>query len=153
MSNENLVDNVVAFLMAGYDTTAFALTWTLYLVSQSPEWAERMHDEVVRVAGTAPVTAAHTRELVVVQQVLNESLRLFPTAPVIVRDIREDVELGGVVVRAGTIAIIPIYATPRHTEHWHDPDRFDPERFGPDRAKPSRFQFLPFGAGPRICIG
>ncbi len=153
MSNENVVDNIVAFLMAGYDTTAFALTWTLYLISQSPEWEAQMRDEVVRVAGSGPVTAAHVKELVVVQQVLNESLRLFPTAPVIIRDIREDVELDGVLVRAGTIGIIPIYAIHRHRALWEDPDLFDPGRFAPDRPKPSRFQFLPFGAGPRICIG
>ena len=86
--------------------------------------------------------------------VLNESLRLFPTAPIIVRDIVDDVELDGVTVPAGTIGIIPIYAIHRHRNYWDDPDRFDPDRFAPNgRAKQTRFQFMPFGAGPRICIG
>ena len=154
MSDELLVDNIVSFLMAGYDTTAFALTWTLYLISQSPEWEARMLDEIERVAGSGPITSAHVEHLETVQQVLNESLRLFPTAPIIVRDIVDDVELDGVTVPAGTIGIIPIYAIHRHRNYWDDPDRFDPDRFAPNgRAKPTRFQFMPFGAGPRICIG
>jgi cytochrome P450 len=153
MSDELLVDNIVAFLMAGYDTTAFALTWTLYLISQSPDWAARMRDEVARVAGNGPVTAEHVEQLIVVQQVLNESLRLFPTAPIIVRDIVTDMEAAGQVVPAGTVGIIPIYAIHRHRKRWNDPDRFDPSRFAPDAPKPSRFEFMPFGAGPRVCIG
>jgi cytochrome P450 len=88
-----------------------------------------------------------------VQQVINESMRLFPTAPVIVRDIPQDIELDGIHVPAGTIGLIPIYAIHRHRSSWEDPDRFDPTRFAPDRPKPGRFQFLPFGAGPRVCIG
>ena len=92
--------------------------------------------------------------LVTVQQVLNESLRLFPTAPVIVRDITEDVVLDGVSIPAGTIGIVPIYAIHRHQSYWDDPHRFDPTRFAPGaRSKSARFRFLPFGAGPRICIG
>lgn len=153
MADVNLVDNIVAFLMAGYDTTAFALTFTLYLIARSPEWQAKMHEEVVRVAGDGPVTAEQVAQLTTVHQVLNESLRLFPTAPIIVRDILADIELGGVRVRAGTIGIIPIYAIHRHRALWDDPDRFDPSRFDPELPKPSRFQFLPFGAGPRICIG
>ena len=153
MADANLVDNIVAFLMAGYDTTAFALAFTLYLIARSPEWEARIYEEVVRVAGDMPVTAEHVSALATVQQVLNESLRLFPTAPVILRDIEHDIELEGVRIPAGTIGIIPIYAIHRHRALWEDPDRFDPTRFAPDKPKPSRFQFLPFGAGPRICIG
>jgi cytochrome P450 len=154
MSDELLVDNIVSFLMAGYDTTAFALTWTLYLISKSPEWEARMLQEVEQVVGSGPVTSAHVEHLVTVQQVLNESLRLFPTAPIIVRDIVDDIEFDGVSIPAGTIGIIPIYAIHRHRNYWDDPDRFDPNRFARDsRSKPTRFQFMPFGAGPRICIG
>ena len=81
-------------------------------------------------------------------------MRLYPTAPLILRDIVEDIEFDGVHVPAGTIGIIPIYAIHRHRGFWHDPDRFDPSRFAPNHTrKPSRFQFMPFGAGPRICIG
>ncbi len=154
MSEERLVDNMIAFFIAGSDTTALAITWALYLIAQSPEWEERILDEVRQVAGDDPIGREHLDGLVVVKQVLNETLRLFPTAPVTVRDILNDVELGGVRVPAGTIGIIPFYAIHRHQGFWRNPDRFDPDRFSPDAPeKPSRYQFLPFGAGPRICIG
>jgi cytochrome P450 len=154
MPDDLLVDNIVTFLMAGFDTTAFWLTWTLYLISQSPEWEARMLDEIEHVVGGGPVTSGHVEQLTTVQQVLNESIRLFPTAPVIVRDIVEDIEFNGILVRRGTIGIIPIYAIHRHRSYWNEPDRFDPGRFAPEGGtRPSRFQFMPFGAGPRICIG
>jgi len=154
MSDELVVDNVLAFLVGGNDTTAFALTWTLYLLSQSPEWEARILREIEEVVGSGLITSAHVEHLVTVQQVLNESLRLFPTAPVIIRDIVDDLEFDGVSIPAGTIGIIPIYAIHRHRSYWDDPDRFDPGRFSPNNAKkPNRFQFMPFGAGPRICIG
>ena len=136
MSDALLVDNIVAFLMAGYDTTAFALTWTLFLIAQSPQWEAKMLAEIGRVAGSDAVTAAHVKDLVVVQQVLNESLRLYPTAPMIVRDILRDIEIDDVPVPAGTVGIIPIYAIHRHSLYWDDPDRFDPGRFAPDRPNP-----------------
>jgi cytochrome P450 len=154
MSDELLVDNIIAFLMAGYDTTALALTWAIYLISKSPEWEAKILDEVKRVAGSGPIASEHVEHLDAVQQVLNETLRLFPTAPVIVRDIVEEMQFDGIHVPANTIGIIPIYAIHRHRNLWEDPDRFEPGRFAPDsRAKPSRFQFMPFGVGPRICIG
>ena len=154
MSEELLGDNIISFLVAGYDTTAFSLAWTLYLISQSPQWEARILEEVRAVVGSGPVTSAHYRSLVVTQQVYNESLRLFPTAPIIVRDILQDGEIDGVFVPAGTIGLIPIYAIHRHQRYWSDPDRFDPERFSAaNPIKPTRYQFLPFGAGPRTCIG
>lgn len=154
MPETRLVGNIIAFLVAGFDTTALALTWALYLIAQHPDWAERMREEVARVVGDGPVEPEHLKELVVVEQVLNEALRLYPTAPIIVRDIPEDIELGGVHVPANTIGILPIYTIHRHRRYWHNPDSFDPSRFAPDADwKPSRYHFLPFGAGPRICIG
>jgi len=154
MSQELLGDNIISFLVAGYDTTAFSLSWTLYLISQSPEWEERILEEVRTVAGSGPVTGAHFRSLVVTQQVYNEALRLFPTAPIIIRDIVRDEEIDGARILAGTIGLIPIYAVHRHRRYWSDPDRFDPGRFSAaNPIKPTRYQFLPFGAGPRICIG
>ena len=154
MDDALLVDNIVAFLMAGYDTTALALTWALYLISQSPRWEAMMLEEIEREVGQGPVGSAHAARLVTVQQVVNEALRLYPPAPVMFRDILHETEVDGTVIPAGTIGIIPIYAIHRHRALWSDPDRFDPSRFAPENAsKLSRYQFLPFGAGPRICIG
>jgi cytochrome P450 len=154
MPDELVVDNILAFLGGGNDTQAFALTWTIYLISQSPVWERRMLDEIAQVVGDGPVTAAHVERLVIVQQVFNESLRLFPTAPLIVREMVKDFDAAGVTVPAGTVGVIPIYAVQRHRSYWDDPDRFDPDRFSPERRSSiTRFQFIPFGAGPRICIG
>ena len=154
MPEQRLVGNVIAFLVAGFDTTALAMTWALFLISQHPEWAQRMRNEVSRVAGDEPISQDHLRQLVVVEQVLNEALRLYPTAPLIVREIPEDTELGGVHIPAGTMGLIPIYTIHRHRKLWENPDSFDPTRFSPETgSKPGRYQFLPFGAGPRICIG
>ena len=153
MSEELVIDNVVAFMMAGFDTTALSLAWTLFLISRSPEWEARMLAEIEQVVGAGPVKSSHVEQLHTVRQVLKESLRLFPTAPIILRDIVNDTEIDGVTIPAGTIGVIPIYAVHRHRSHWDDPDRFDPSRFSGQRDRDLRFQFMPFGAGPRICIG
>jgi cytochrome P450 len=154
MSDERLVNNIIAFLVAGYDTTALALAWALYLLAQNPAWQERARAEVLAVAANEPIGPEHLPKLTVTEQILNETLRLYPTAPIIVRDILEDVELNGTTVPKGTIGLVPIYAIHRHTSFWTNPNAFDPSRFAPEaEKKPSRYQFLPFGAGPRICIG
>ena len=154
MSVDRLVKNVIAFLVAGYDTTALAMTWALYLIATNPYWQGEIVAEVQRVAGSSEITINHYNQLIVTQQVICEALRLYPTAPIIVRDILQDVLINDIQISKGTIGIIPIYAIHRHHAAWRDPDKFDPSRFAGDAPfKPSRFQYLPFGAGPRVCIG
>jgi cytochrome P450 len=154
MDDERLIDNLLTFYLAGHETTARALSWTLYLLSRSPEWSAALEDEVARVTGGAPVAAAHIERLVLVQQVLKESMRLFPPVPMMSRQAVADTTLGGHAIRAGSSVIIPIYAIQRHAARWEDPHAFDPARFAPGReAALGRYQYLPFGAGPRICIG
>ena len=154
MPIERLIDNVLAFIVAGFDTTALGLSWSLYLIAQSPHWQERMRREVRDVAGDGPIGPEHLDSLVATEQVLKEALRLFPTAPIIIRDIDQEIELSGVRVPAGTIGLIPIYAIHRHKRLWRAPEKFDPARFDPDGAETlGRYSYLPFGAGPRICIG
>jgi len=154
MSDERLVDNLLTFLLAGHQTIATALTWTLYLLSRAPEWQARVLDEVRQVVPSGPVTAEHVDRLVTVQQVLKESLRLYPPLAMMTRYTAKDVELGGKHIKAGTLIGLPIYVIHRHRKLWDDPDRFDPSRFAPEReASYSRYQFIPFGAGPRVCIG
>ena len=154
MSDEQLIDNLLTFFSAGHETTAKALTWTLYLLARSPQWEARLVDEIRTVAGDQPITAAHIDKLVLTTQVLKESMRLYPPAPVISRVTIRDTRLGGEAVRAGVQTVIPIYAIHRHKRLWDDPDRFDPARFAPDReARIPRYAYMPFGAGPRICIG
>jgi cytochrome P450 len=154
MNDDQLIDNLLTFYLAGHETTARALAWTLYLLSRSPEWSAALEQEIARVTGGAPVAAAHIERLVLVQQVLKESMRLYPPVPMMSRQAIADTSLGGHAIRAGSSVLIPIYAIHRHRARWDDPDAFDPARFAPDgEAAIARYQYLPFGAGPRICIG
>lgn len=154
MNDEQLVDNLLTFYLAGHETTAKALTWTLYLIARSPEWAQALDEEVARVAGGAPIGAAHLERLALVQQVLKESMRLYPPVPIMSRQAVADSALGGHAIRAGTSIVLPIYAMHRHARRWENADAFEPARFAPAReAALPRYQYLPFGAGPRICIG
>ena len=154
MSEKQLVDNLLTFLAAGHETTAKALTWTLYLLARAPDWQARIRAEVGEIAGDGPVGAAHLDRLVLTRAVIEEAMRLYPPAPVMTRHAAVDVELGGVSVPAGTLIVIPVFAVHRHRKLWDDPDRFDPQRFMPERkAKLARTQFMPFGFGARTCIG
>ncbi len=154
MSDEQLVDNLLTFYLAGHETTAKSLTWTLYLLSRAPEWETRILDEVHRVVGGGSVKAEHIDKLKITQQVIKESMRLFPPAPQFGRMALKDCAFGPHQIKAGTQVMIPIYAIQRHTKYWTNPDQFDPARFEPEKeAKIPRYQYMPFGAGPRICIG
>jgi cytochrome P450 len=154
MGDTEIVDNLLTFLIAGHSTTAKALMWTLYLVARSPEWERRMLEEIAQVVGTGPLAAEHIDKLAVVDMVLKEAMRLYPPVPEFPRVPTEDVDLGGTLVRAGSYIFLPMTAIHRHRSLWDDPDRFDPTRFAAENdAKRSRYQFMPFGGGPRICIG
>jgi cytochrome P450 len=154
MDEGRLVDNLLTFYLAGHDTTAKALTWTLYLLARSPEWSAALEEEIERVTGGAAISAAHVVSLILVQQVLKESMRLYPPVPMMSRQATADARIDGHLVRAGTSVLMPIYAIHRHTKRWENPDEFDPTRFAPEKEKSiPRYQYMPFGAGPRICIG
>lgn len=154
MDDELLVDNLLTLLEAGHETTAKALTWALYLLARSPEWQTRVREEVRSLAGNAPLTAEHVDALKVTGQVVKEAMRLYPPAPVIVRTPTRSVRLHGETLRAGSVVVIPVYVLHRHHKLWTDPDLFAPERFTPEfEDSLPRTQYMPFGAGPRICLG
>ena len=154
MSDEALIDNLATFLLAGHETTAKALTWTLYLLARAPEWQDLARNEVLSVAGRRAVTADDIAKLPITQRVLKESMRLYPPVPAMTRVNAEATELGGIVLPQPCLIVIPVFAVHRHTATWDDPGKFDPDRFLPEReAKMQRTQFMPFGAGPRVCIG
>jgi cytochrome P450 len=154
MSDQELADNLLTFITAGHETTALALTWTFYLLDLYPEIAARVLDEIREVTRGGPLRSEHVSALAYTRQVLQEAMRLYPPAPLIVRDAEQDVVVGGERVAAGTSVFLPVYAIHRHTALWPDPDRFDPERFGAEASRARhRYAYLPFGAGPRICIG
>ena len=106
------------------------------------------------MTGGGPIAAAHIDSLVLTQQVIQEAMRLYPPVPIMSRQSVADATLDGREIRAGTSLIMPIYAIHRHTRRWEDPDAFLPERFAPAaEASIPRYQYMPFGAGPRVCIG
>ena len=154
MSETQLVDNLLTFLLAGHDTTAKALAWTLYVIAREPVWQERLLEEIRAVVPSGPVEGAHIEKLQLVQRVLKESMRLFPPVPILTRIAEADTEIAGVPVKAGMGVGMPIYVIHRHRRLWDDPDRFDPSRFTPEQeaARP-RYAYMPFGGGPRVCVG
>ena len=154
MDETQLVDNLLTFYLAGHETTAKAITWTLYLLARSPEWTAAVEEEIERVTRGAPVEAAHLDRLERVQQVIKESMRLYPPVPMMSRQAVAAADLGGHAIPAGTSVLIPVYAIHRHAARWERPHEFDPTRFAAERERSiPRYQYMPFGAGPRICIG
>jgi len=148
-------NNLLAFLFAGHETTALALTWALYLLAFDTATQDRLRDELHAAMG--PREAATLADIAAVPRlarVIDEALRLYAPAGFLTRVALEDDTLGGVPVRAGMTVILPIHAMHRHRLLWDDPDGFDPDRFLPERAAGRhRFAWLPFGGGPRVCIG
>ena len=154
MDDGQLVDNLLTFYLAGHETTAKGLTWTLYLLSRSREWATLLQEEIEKVSGRAPIRPEHIEKLVLTQQVVKESMRLYPPVPIMTRQVVEDTKLGGHDLPVGASVMMSIYANHRHRKRWERPHEFDPTRFAPAaEAKIPRYQYMPFGAGPRICIG
>ena len=154
MSDDQIAHNLLTFAAAGHETTAKALTWALYLLARSPLWQSRVRDEVMRVAPDGPILARHLEELAITRQVVKEAMRLYPPAPIMGRMTRRETQVGTHRFPANALLVIPIYVIHRHRKLWEDPDRFDPTRFTPEReATYARTQFMPFGFGPRTCIG
>jgi cytochrome P450 len=154
MDDALLRDNLLTFIGAGHETTALALTWSLYLLGSHPPTAARVRAEIAAVAGDATIGNAQVERLTFTRQVVWEAMRLFPSLPMMTRMCAEDVEAGGVAVKAGTFVFIPVYAIHRHRRLWPDPEVFDPDRFAPEAsAGRHRFAYIPFGGGPRVCIG
>lgn len=155
MSDEELVDNLATFLIAGHETTAKALVWTIYLLARAPDWQEKIREEIASVTGGGrSISAEDVARLSLTQRVLKESMRLYPPVPVMTRVNIEPFELGGVQLAGPTLIVVPVYAIHRHRKLWSDPDRFDPDRFLESREGAyRRTQFMPFGFGQRVCIG
>lgn len=155
MDADLVADNLATLLEAGHETTAKALTWTLYLLARAPEWQDRVRAEATAVlpASGAPASSDIAR-LVVTERVIKEAMRLYPPAPIMARAPSRPINIGGTTIPTGAQVVVPIFAIHRHTMLWEDPGRFDPDRFLPEHEKSRpRTQFMPFGAGPRICIG
>ncbi|MBD3788403.1 MAG: cytochrome P450 [Sphingomonadales bacterium] len=148
---EALRDNLLTFIVAGHETTALTLAWALYLCAFDPAVQDAARAEAQTVLGARAAGPADLPRLPLTRQIVQEALRLFPPAAFLSRTAQGPDRLLGREIRRGDTVMLPIYALHRHHALWPEPDAFRPGRFAD--ARHDRFAFLPFGAGPRICIG
>lgn len=154
MGADQLRDEMVTLLIAGHETVASGLTWACYLLSQNPLAAEKMSQEIRQVLNGLPPTVADLPALDYTRRVFDEALRLYPPAWMITRKCVQEDQIAGVRIPAGSLVVIGVSAIHRNPSYWPDPDRFDPDRFTSEQsAGRPRYAYLPFGGGPRLCIG
>ena len=154
MTDEEIIDNLMTFITAGHETTALGLAWTLYLLANHPDIEDKVVQEINSVTGGGPVLSEHVSQLTYTRQVFSESMRLFPPAPIITRTAEREFTLRDHLIPAGTVFFVPIYAVHHAADLWPDPEKFDPDRFSPENTRSRhRYAYMPFGAGPRVCIG
>lgn len=149
-----LRDQMLIFLLAGHESTATSMAFTLHLLATHPEIQTRARDEIGRVLGDRTPDASDFDRLPYLMRVLKEAMRLYPAAPVTGRRSVAASEIDGHTVPAGADIMLVPWATHRHPRYWPDPERFDPDRFTPEaEATRPRYAYFPFGGGPRACIG
>jgi cytochrome P450 len=154
MSDRQLRDEVMTMLIAGHETTANALSWIWYLLDRHPEEQEVLREEVLRELGGETPTFANIHRLKRLRMVFMEALRLYPPVWMIDRRALGADRLGETSVSKGDLVIISSYAIHRKPDLWKEPDLFRPERFEPGKEEqPNKFAYLPFGSGPRVCMG
>jgi cytochrome P450 len=154
MTDRQLRDEVVTMLLAGHETTSLALSWTYYLLSQHPGASRSVENEVDREIGGGRPTFAHVERLTFTRRVLEESLRLYPPAWGFSRRALGDDDIGGYRIPKGSLVFVIPFVVHRRPKLWPEPDRFDPGRFTPEHESTRpRFAYIPFGGGPRGCIG
>ena len=157
VTSKQLRDDLMTLLIAGHETTAAVLTWTTFLLAKHPDIKQKVFEEVDRVVGDRNPTVADMRELVYTTRVINESMRLYPQPPVLIRRALEPVTLGGYNIDAGTDFFISVWNLHRNPRIWPDPDAFKPERFPITGPMPNEYTedyaYLPFGGGQRKCVG
>ncbi len=152
ITDAQIRDNLAVMLIAGHDTTARTLSWALYLSAFDQDVQKAAREQAQRVLQGRAATAKDVKSMPLIGNIIRETMRLYPSFPLLVRKSLTDDTIGGVRFRKGDQILIPLYALHRHHSLWKDPDRFDPVRFD-GSGKISKYAFIPFGAGPRICIG
>jgi cytochrome P450 len=154
MSRDELVHNMQFFIVAGHETTALALSWTFYLLAHSPAWQNRVREQARGQLGGRAAGPDDLDAMPLVEQVLEEAMRLYPPVGLLARTALAKDELCGRQVLPNDIIFLPIWALHRHELWWEQPMHFDPGRFAPEnRGSMNKYQYLPFGAGPRVCVG
>ncbi|MGJ3238153.1 MAG: cytochrome P450 [Anaerolineae bacterium] len=154
MSDKEVRDEAVGLFLAGHETTANALNWTLWLLAQNPQAEAYLHDELDQVLDGRTPTVQDLRDLPYTTQVIKESMRWMPPVSGVGRRAVEDVQIGDYLIEAGTSILLNFYSVHRDPRYWEDPLAFRPERFAPDaETDRDRYAYLPFGGGARICVG
>jgi len=154
MDRQQLRDEVMTIFTAGHETSANALTWTLYLIAKYPNVSEKLYEELSSVLGGRTPEMADIPKLKYTLQVIEESMRLFPPAWIIERHALGEDQVGGFRIGKGDEIMMAPYVMHRDPKFWKNPDEFNPERFSDEQSKDrNRYAYFPFGGGPRICIG
>ncbi|GAA1010992.1 cytochrome P450 [Acrocarpospora pleiomorpha] len=154
VGRQRMTDELITLLLAGHETTASTLGWTFYLLDRHPEVAERLHAEAVEVLGDRPPVYEDLHRLRYTSMVIEEAMRLYPPVWILTRQALADDEVGGYHVPAGSDVLVCPYTMHRHPEFWNEPEKFDPQRFDPGvQSGRPRYAYIPFGAGPRFCVG
>jgi cytochrome P450 len=154
MGEAQAVIESLQLMVAGNETSSNALTWTFYLLARQPKHVNEIRDEIASVIGGNTIDYRNLHQLERTMRVIDEALRLCPPFWTIDRTALDDDEIGGVHIRAGTLVMPYIYGTHRNPAHWQDVESFDPHRFEPARSEERHpFAYIPFGGGPRTCIG
>lgn len=148
-----LIDEIKILFVAGYETTANALTFTLYLLAKHPDVQQKVFQEISEIESQPSETVDQLQKMTYINAVLNESMRLYPPAWIVDRQNVADDTLASYHIKKGTLIGISLYELHRNTKYWKNPDEFNPERFLGEEKKHSMQYFYPFGAGPRMCIG
>lgn len=154
MSDRQLRDEVMTFVLAGHETTAVTLAWAWHLLSMHPDVEKRLRTEVTEVLGNRTPTLKDLPDLGFTKRVVEETMRLFPAVSALSRQTITADEIGGYRIPANSVLFMSPYVTQRHRAWWEQPQQFDPDRFTAERsATRPRFAYFPFGGGPRLCIG
>ena len=152
-SPDQLRDQIATMILAGHETTAVTLFWSLVLLSGAPDEQQRVAEEARGVEITPDNAMAAMPHLIRTRAVISEAMRLYPPAFAIAREAIGQDRIGAIDIPRGTVLLIAPWVLHRHRRLWRDPDAFDPSRFLPDAPPIPRFAYLPFGAGPRVCVG
>ncbi|MEN2399534.1 cytochrome P450 [Flavobacterium sp. MC2016-06] len=153
MSVKQLIDEIKILFIAGHETTANALTFTMHLLGCNPEVQQKLFEEIIKVQSETDDVVEQLQKMTYTNAVLNESMRLYPPAWITDRQNIEDDTIGSFNIKKGTLIGVSFYELHRNSKYWDNPDEFIPERFLGEQKKISMQYFYPFGAGPRMCIG
>ncbi|MEH6456213.1 MAG: cytochrome P450 [Cocleimonas sp.] len=153
MTKQQIRNELIVLFMAGHETTANVLAWAWYLISQAPDVEAKLHAELDKVLDGRKPEMTDVESLIYTRAILDETMRLYPPVPILSREAKEEDTIRNTKVPPGSIMLIVPWLIHRHKKYWDKPDHFIPERFMPDAPKPIKFSYIPFSAGPRVCLG